>query len=107
MNVALIIKQVGNRWQARLPGNIVVKEFKHRWEALGFKMTAAEKEALIKAREIVADSIKALKPSATEAEVIEALAVVTPDTPTELIAPEGLSAKDLTKKNHLPKNKRK
>lgn len=93
MNTALIIKQVGNRWQARLPGNIVVKEFRHKWEALGFKMTDAEKQALLKARAVVSDAVKSLKPSVTDVEVAQVLAVVTQDTPTELPPPEGLTEK--------------
>jgi len=91
--VALIIKQVGNRWQARLPGNILVKEFRYKWDALKFHMTDEEKQALLLARDIVADSVKAMNPDITEAEVVAVLATVTPDTPTEIAAPEGLIEK--------------
>lgn len=46
--VALIIRPVGNRYQVLLPGNILVKEVKNRWDAFKVSITEEEKDVILK-----------------------------------------------------------
>lgn len=100
---ALIIRQVGNRWQARLPGNILVKEFKYRWDAYKFKLTKDEIKQIMDATFSYKKNIKEVSPD----KAIDELASPPVKTITELTPPEGIKPKELTMPKFIPNNKKK
>lgn len=100
---ALIIKQVGNRWQARLPGNILVKEFKYKWDALKFKLTKEEIKQLMNATLSYKKNIGQVSPEMA----IDELASPPVKEIAELLPPEGLIPKELTMPKFIPNNRKK
>lgn len=87
---ALILRQVGKKWQALLPGGILVKEFKHKWEALGFSMTDDEKQAILNKIKTAKDNKKAV--GIQESPEVK-LATVSVEIPLAVSEPEGIKAK--------------
>lgn len=98
--VALIIRPVGNKYQALLPGNILVKEFRNKWDALKFSITEDEKVKILESLQ------KDLKVAKVLGENVDTIAVKAAPL-RSLQEPEGFATREDNQIQHIMANKAK